>query len=77
MSQATVDILPVHPEGVAAHSISEARGASPSTLLRRRAYPLSPIFEPRSIAVIGATETTGSVGRAIMQTGGRKFPTAL
>src|SRR5438045_7260713 len=28
--------------------------------------PLDPIFAPRAVAVIGATEKTGSVGRAIL-----------
>ena len=29
--------------------------------------PLSPIFSPQSVAVIGATETIGSVGRTILE----------
>ena len=28
--------------------------------------PLDPIFSPKSVAVIGATETVGSVGRTIL-----------
>ena len=28
--------------------------------------PLDPIFSPKSVAVIGATETLGSVGRTIL-----------
>ena len=29
--------------------------------------PLSPIFSPQSVAVIGATENLGSVGRTILE----------
>ncbi len=31
-----------------------------------RAHPLAPFFQPRSVAVIGATETPGSVGRTLL-----------
>ena len=34
---------------------------------RARALGLRPLFEPRSVAVIGASESAGSVGRAIME----------
>jgi acetyltransferase len=34
-------------------------------------YPLGPIFSPKVIAVIGATETAGSVGRTVFQNLGR------
>lgn len=58
-----------------------SNGRWPSVgLLRRGNSSLRPFFEPRSIAVIGATERPGSVGRALMTnlvgTGGgpRVFP---
>lgn len=35
-------------------------------VLRAEKHPLDPIFSPRSVAVIGATEREGSVGRAIL-----------
>src|SRR5689334_7710938 len=44
------------------------------------AYPLEAIFKPRSVAVIGATEREGSVGRTIVHNmltspfGGRVYP---
>ncbi|MCJ7712559.1 MAG: CoA-binding protein, partial [Chloroflexi bacterium] len=39
----------------------------PSTdVLRREREPLDAIFHPRSIAVVGATEKEGSVGRTIL-----------
>ena len=36
-------------------------------ILRQRAQPLDAIFAPKTIAVIGATETPGSVGRTILE----------
>jgi acetyltransferase len=38
-----------------------------STTLRMRRHPLDAIFAPRSVALIGATETAGSVGSVIMR----------
>jgi acetyltransferase len=35
-------------------------------VLRTEGHPLDPIFAPRSVAVIGATERAGSVGRAVL-----------
>src|SRR5215210_1844613 len=35
-------------------------------ILKYERHPLSAIFEPRSVAVIGATEKAGSVGRTIL-----------
>src|SRR5687767_12077995 len=35
-------------------------------VLRSERQPLDAIFQPRSIAVIGATETPGSVGRTVL-----------
>ncbi|HYA96323.1 MAG TPA: bifunctional acetate--CoA ligase family protein/GNAT family N-acetyltransferase [Terriglobales bacterium] len=35
-------------------------------LLRVEGHPLDPIFSPRSVAVIGATERQGSVGRTVL-----------
>jgi len=32
-------------------------------VFRRARHPLDPFFKPRSVAVIGATEAPGSVGR--------------
>ena len=35
-------------------------------LLRQESHPLDPIFRPKSVAVIGATERQGSVGRTVL-----------
>jgi acetyltransferase len=35
-------------------------------VFRRARHPLDPFFKPRSVAVIGATETAGSVGRTVL-----------
>ncbi|WP_425320116.1 acetate--CoA ligase family protein [Phormidium tenue] len=35
-------------------------------LWKTRSHPLDPIFAPRSVAVIGATERSGSVGRTVL-----------
>ncbi len=35
-------------------------------LLREEGHPLDPIFSPKSVAVIGATERQGSVGRTVL-----------
>jgi acetyltransferase len=35
-------------------------------IFRQEAHPLDPFFKPRSVAVIGATETRGSVGRTLL-----------
>src|SRR5512136_1794998 len=49
-------------------------------LLRRKNQPLSPFFSPRTVAVIGASETPGSVGRTVLWNlisnpfGGTVFP---
>lgn len=49
-------------------------------ILRRRRHPLDVFFKPRTVAVIGASETEGSVGRSILWNlisnpfGGTVFP---
>src|SRR4029079_12459341 len=35
-------------------------------VFRRARHPLDPFFRPRSVAVIGATEAPGSVGRTVL-----------
>ena len=45
-------------------STSTPRDAAQDVL--RRAQPLDAFFKPRSVAVIGATETAGSVGRTLL-----------
>jgi acetyltransferase len=54
---------------------------TPTTVFRsKQRYPLNAIFKPKSIAVIGATEKAGSVGRTILWNlishpfGGTVFP---
>jgi acetyltransferase len=54
---------------------------APSTVFRyKQRHPLNAIFEPKSIAVVGATEKAGSVGRTILWNlisnpfGGTVFP---
>ena len=40
---------------------------SPTSVFRyKQRHPLNAIFEPKSIAVVGATEKAGSVGRTIL-----------
>ena len=52
-------------------------------ILRQERHPLEPFFKPRSVALIGATETAGSVGRTLLQNltatsfGGPIFPVNL
>jgi acetyltransferase len=61
-------------------STSSGRTA-PTTVFRyKQSHPLNAIFEPKSIAVIGATEKPGSVGRTVLWNlisnpfGGTVFP---
>src|SRR5687767_1968922 len=35
-------------------------------ILRQERSPLDPFFKPRTVAVIGATETPGAVGRTLL-----------
>ena len=60
---------------------ASSRTVPPTTIFHyTRHHPLNPIFEPKSIAVIGATERSGSVGRALLWNlishpfGGTVFP---
>lgn len=52
-------------------------------ILRKRQQPLDVFFEPRNVALIGASETPGSVGRTLLQNlraspfGGTVFPVNL
>src|SRR3954453_16511294 len=51
--------------------MSTDRSSTPTTdrahdVLRSERQPLDAIFSPRNIAVIGATETAGSVGRTVL-----------
>ena len=55
--------------------------ADPSSdVYRSESHPLDPLFAPRSVAVIGATERAGSVGRSVLWNllsspfGGTVFP---
>ena len=50
-----------NPRGEAAHDI----------LHQARKHPLDSIFAPKVVAVIGATENPGSVGRTVFQNLGR------
>src|SRR5512145_996085 len=51
-----------------------------NSVLRRKSQPLNVFFSPRTVAVLGATETQGSVGRTILWNlfanpfGGTVFP---
>jgi acetyltransferase len=45
----------------------DQKAESAHDIFRRRTHPLDVFFSPRTIAVIGGTETPGSVGRAIVQ----------
>jgi acetyltransferase len=35
-------------------------------VFRQEAHPLDPFFRPRAVAVVGATEARGSVGRTLL-----------
>src|SRR5579864_2691256 len=49
-------------------------------LLRTEGHPLDPVFRPKNVAVVGATERQGSVGRSVLWNlmstpfGGTVFP---
>ncbi len=60
---------------------SPSGGVTPTTVFRyKQHHPLNAIFEPKSIAVVGATEKAGSVGRTLLWNlisnpfGGTVFP---
>ena len=63
-------------------SANPARGSViPTTVFRyKQRHPLNAIFAPKSVAVVGATEKAGSVGRALLWNlishpfGGTVFP---
>lgn len=61
-------------------SVSNVAIESIHDILRRRRHPLDVFFRPRTVAVIGASETEGSVGRSILWNlisnpfGGTVFP---
>ena len=52
---------------------SNSQRAEPAhDILRQvRRHPLDPMFSPKTVAVIGATENKGSVGRTVFQNMGR------
>jgi acetyltransferase len=51
--------------------ISSQAPAAHDILHQTRRHPLDPVFAPKVIAVIGATENAGSVGRTVFQNLGR------
>ena len=57
-----------------------AKADPSSDVYRSESHPLDPLFAPRSVAVVGATERPGSVGRAVLWNllsnpfGGTVFP---
>jgi acetyltransferase len=60
---------------------SSSGAVTPTAVFRyKQRYPLNAIFEPKSVAVIGATEKPGSVGRTLLSNlmshpfGGTVFP---
>jgi acetyltransferase len=65
----------------AVQSTKPAAKADPSSdVYRSESHPLDPLFAPRSVAVIGASERAGSVGRSVLWNllsspfGGTVFP---
>jgi acetyltransferase len=60
--------------------LSRRRGKPPTGIFRGEGHPLDAIFTPNNVAVIGATEKAGSVGRTILWNlisspfGGAVFP---
>ena len=57
-----------------------AKADPSSDVYRSESHPLDPLFAPRSVAVVGATERAGSVGRSVLWNllsnpfGGTVFP---
>src|SRR5215468_6131204 len=57
-----------------------AKADPSSDVYRSESHPLDPLFAPRSVAVIGASERPGSVGRSVLWNllsnpfGGTVFP---
>ncbi|HEU5325078.1 MAG TPA: acetate--CoA ligase family protein, partial [Candidatus Limnocylindria bacterium] len=66
--------------GSAARSASGARQDKATEILGHAAHPLDVLFAPKSVAVIGATESPGKVGRTLLANlisspfGGTVFP---
>lgn len=54
-----------HADATSAASAGDHPDAAPAILRRTGANPLDAVFRPRTIALIGATETAGSVGEAL------------
>ena len=48
------------------HSLKSSKPNLETGLFRRRGHPLDVFFTPSSVAVVGATETPGSVGRTTL-----------
>jgi acetyltransferase len=46
--------------------VGKATGGSSHDVLRAEGHPLDPIFSPRSVALVGASERAGSVGRSVL-----------
>jgi predicted CoA-binding protein len=76
----TTTVAKPAPEKPAAGKVFPAPAETAHDILHQRAHPLDVFFEPKSVAVIGATETAGSVGRTILWNlvsspfGGTVFP---
>jgi len=60
--------------------LKQLEGDSAHDIIRPREHPLDPFFEPETVAVIGATENPGTVGRTLLWNlmsspfGGTVFP---
>ncbi|MBM3748707.1 MAG: acetyl CoA synthetase subunit alpha, partial [Acidobacteria bacterium] len=60
--------------------LKHVEGDSAHDIIRPREHPLDPFFEPETVAVIGATENPGTVGRTVLWNlmsspfGGTVFP---
>src|SRR5580765_8727835 len=59
------------PEAIRAYKIMqltspETRGERATDIWRKRPHPLDAMFAPKNVAVIGATESEGTVGRTVM-----------
>jgi acetyltransferase len=60
--------------------LKQVEGDSAHDIIRPREHPLDPFFEPETVAVIGATENPGTVGRTVLWNlmsspfGGTVFP---
>ncbi len=76
----TIIEAPVAPLAAKTTKMNKTSQADPSDVYKSESHPLDTLFSPRSVAVIGASERAGSVGRSVLWNllsspfGGTVFP---